>query len=60
MGVLERLEGGYDDYRDFIATDFKAYLSGLGFVPRDLISRDGQQILLAAKGPKPRSSAGRL
>jgi len=49
MGILERLEGGYEDYRDFIASDFKAYLSGMGFVVQDLMLRDGERIVLGAK-----------
>jgi SAM-dependent methyltransferase len=46
MAVLERLEGGYEHYREFIALDFKAYLSGMGFAPRDLMIKDNEHILL--------------
>ncbi len=49
MGLFERLEGGYDDYRDFIAMDFKAYLAGRGFSVSDLVERPGEEIVLARK-----------
>jgi hypothetical protein len=34
--ILERLEGGYEDYRSFISRDFSTYLSDHGFIPRRL------------------------
>lgn len=37
--LLERLEGGYDDYCSFISLDFSEYLKGHGFIPRRLASR---------------------
>jgi ubiquinone/menaquinone biosynthesis C-methylase UbiE len=49
MGIFERLEGGYEHYRDFIALDFTAYLSGMGFAPRDLMIKDNEHILLCRK-----------
>jgi ubiquinone/menaquinone biosynthesis C-methylase UbiE len=57
MGALERLEGGYDDYLEFISTDFKDYLTRRGFAARDLMIRDGQAILLATKARPARPSA---
>jgi len=49
MGILERIEGGYGDYLDFISTDFRSYLSGLGFVPQDLLVKDNEYVLLCRK-----------
>jgi len=37
--ILERLEGGYEDYRSFISMDFSEYLKGHGFIPHRLQSR---------------------
>lgn len=51
MGLLERLEGGYDCYREFIAMDFKAYLSDRGFAAHDLMTKDNEQIVLCRKRP---------
>ncbi|MBN2224572.1 MAG: class I SAM-dependent methyltransferase [Deltaproteobacteria bacterium] len=50
MGVLERLEGGYENYLEFISTDFKIYLSAMGFVPRDLLLKDNEHVILCRKG----------
>jgi SAM-dependent methyltransferase len=49
MGILERLEGGYEDYREFIGIDFKEYLSRHGFAPRDLLLKDNEHIILCRK-----------
>jgi ubiquinone/menaquinone biosynthesis C-methylase UbiE len=50
MGVLERLEGGYEDYLEFISTDFKIYLSAMGLAPRDLLLKDNEHVILCRKG----------
>jgi len=41
--ILERLEGGYDDYRAFIAQDFSTFLIDHGLLPRrSFLRRDGR------------------
>ena len=42
--ILERLEGGYEDYRSFISLDFSAYLADHGFIPRRLRSRRDERV----------------
>jgi ubiquinone/menaquinone biosynthesis C-methylase UbiE len=49
MGIVERLEGGYKDYLEFVSSDFAAYLTGLGFIPRELVVMDNQHVLLCRK-----------
>ncbi len=49
MAILERLEGGYEHYREFIALDFSAYLNGRGFSARDLMVTHGEHIILCRK-----------
>ena len=49
MAILERLEGGYEHYREFIALDFSTYLNGRGFSARDLMIKDNEHILLCRK-----------
>ena len=49
MAILERLEGGYEHYREFIALDFSTYLNGRGFSARDLMVTDGEHIILCRR-----------
>ncbi len=49
MGTLERLEGGYEDYREFIAADFREYISKHGFTPRDLLLKDNEHVMVCRK-----------
>lgn len=50
MGILERLEGGYEDYRKFVEMDFVRYLTGHGFSCRTLVPYEGEHIILCGKG----------
>jgi ubiquinone/menaquinone biosynthesis C-methylase UbiE len=50
MEILERLEGGYEDYRRFIALDLARYLSARGFSARRLMPDRNEQIVLCKKG----------
>jgi ubiquinone/menaquinone biosynthesis C-methylase UbiE len=50
MEILERLEGGYEQYREFIRMDFPRYLSARGFSPRRLVPDRNEQIILCRKG----------
>jgi ubiquinone/menaquinone biosynthesis C-methylase UbiE len=49
MGIFERLEGGYEHYREFIALDFSTYLNGRGFSARDLMVTRGEHVILCRK-----------
>lgn len=49
MTFLERLEGGYEHYLEFIALDFLTYLNGRGFSTRDLMIKDNEHVLLCHK-----------
>ena len=42
--LLERLEGGYDDYCSFISLDFSKYLRDHGFLPRRLFPQHGERV----------------
>jgi ubiquinone/menaquinone biosynthesis C-methylase UbiE len=49
MEIFERLEGGYEHYREFITLDFKTYLSGRGFTARDLMLQDNEHVILCRR-----------
>ncbi|MBN1883304.1 MAG: class I SAM-dependent methyltransferase [Deltaproteobacteria bacterium] len=42
--LLERLEGGYDNYRSFISLDLSEYLTGHGFIPRRLCLNQNERV----------------
>jgi len=42
--LLERLEGGYDDYRSFISLDFSDFLIDHGFIPRQSFLRRNERV----------------
>ena len=42
--LLERLEGGYDDYRSFISLDFSEFLTDHGFFPRRSFLRRDKRV----------------